>query len=238
LKKYHSLFKFKQFDIYQDDAAMKVGTDGVLLGAWSEFKSAEKILDVGTGTGLIALMAAQKKNKIAQIYAVEIDSEAAQQAAYNFKISPWKNRLDITQQDFKTYNPEFLFDVIVSNPPYFEEQFFSDNKKRNTARHTVNLNLTDLLQKSKSLLKPNGSIFLILPYNNKKNLLQTAKNLDLFPTKITYVKGNKETKIKRILVQLQPFFKPLKVDELIIEVDRHKYTQKYIDLTKDFYLKM
>ncbi len=237
MKKYHSKFRFKQFDVYQDEAAMKVGTDGVLLGAWSQFTSVQTILDIGTGTGLIALMAAQK-NKDAKIFAVELDPAAARQAGYNFEIAPWKDRLHIVEGDFKTFSPGILFDVIVSNPPFFDEQVSSATVQRNVARHTTSLNLYDLILKSRTLLKPTGKLFLILPYNKESELLQIAQKAGLFVTQITYVKGHKQAKIKRILVALQAVFKPLKTEELIIEIARHKYTPKYIDLTRDFYLKM
>jgi len=237
LKKYHSLFRFKQFDVYQDEAAMKVGTDGVLLGAWSQFSPAQTILDVGTGTGLIALMAAQK-NKNAQIFAVELDATAARQAGYNFDISPWKERLHIIEEDFKTFAPEILFDVIVSNPPFFTETIPATGAKRNIARHTIHLNLQDLIYKSALLLKPTGKLFMILPFDKESELLSIAQKAGLFITKMTYVKGHKQAKIKRILVTLQAYFEPLQTEELIIEITRHKYTTKYINLTRDFYLKM
>ncbi len=231
------LFKFKQFEISQKLSAMKIGTDGVLLGAWAPVEKAKKILDVGTGTGLIALMCAQR-NRQAQISGVEIDPKAAGEAQYNFNRSPWKDRLKSIQIDFKVYQPDQKFDVIISNPPFFDETVLSTKTDRNIARHTQQLNLQELIKKSRQLLTKTGMINLILPVNKQSELEQILINNDLYLNRLCYVKGRPEAQVKRILVSIGQKKTKTMVTELIIETQRHVYTPQYIQLTKDFYLKM
>ena len=133
-------FQFKRFTVYHDRCAMKVGTDGVLLGAWTDVSSSQQILDIGTGTGLIALMLAQR-NVTAHITAIDIDEEAIEQAQGNIAASPWKNRIEVMKQDFCQYSANRLFDTIVSNPPYFNQSLKGPDSQRNTARHTDSLEL-------------------------------------------------------------------------------------------------
>ncbi len=232
------LFRFKQFLVYQDLAAMKVGTDGVLLGAWSNVSTAKRILDVGTGTGLISLMAAQR-NFEAKIDAIEIDKDAYQQAQYNFEISPWKNRLQIILSALQNYQSEQKYDAIISNPPFFEvnDKMFDDNRKQ--ARQTQMLSLEDLVKYSSKLLEKNGIISYILPAHKEEDAKRLAMKYKLFPTRITYVKGHKNAKIKRILISMTNMpAEQILQDELIIEIVRHKYTDAYKKLTQDFYLNM
>jgi tRNA1Val (adenine37-N6)-methyltransferase len=235
--KFKQLFKFKQFDVYQDLAAMKIGTDGVLLGAWTENTNANNILDIGTGTGVIALMMAQK-NKKAKIDAIEIDKNAFLQATYNFSISKWKKRLTAIHTGLQLFTPEIKYDIIVSNPPFFDEKFFAKTKARNTARHTGSLDLETLLKLSSNMLKINGFVYLILPFNKENSLKKIAQKNNLFINKITYVKGSLSSKIKRILVMLSFKQNIIYKNELVIEISRHNYTQSYRLLTRDFYLKM
>jgi tRNA1Val (adenine37-N6)-methyltransferase len=231
------VFHFKKFDIYQDNSAMKVGTDAVLLGAWINVKAAKNILDVGSGTGLIALMLAQR-NTTALIDAVEIDKDAAEQTRYNFEISPWKNRLFVTRSDFLQFQKDIKYDLIVSNPPYFDENFHSKNHQRDLARHSRNLNLNDFIKKSVSMLQPNGRIGLILPLKKEKELQEILFYNKLYINKITYVKGNLSAPVKRFLCEISFEKHSFSTDILSIELSRHRYTPEYIALTKAFYLKM
>ena len=160
----NQFFKFKQFSVNQDNCAMKVGTDGVLLGAWCDVESAKMVLDIGTGTGLIALMIAQRTD-CALIDAVEIDKSAYVQASGNFKDSRWCGRIGVFNLDFKQYVDECntKYDLIVSNPPYFENSLKSSNLERTMARHTDSLSFDELLHGASMLLSESGIISLIVP---------------------------------------------------------------------------
>ena len=237
MKAKSSIFRFKQFAIRQDKTAMKVGTDGVLIGAWCQPDMPKRILDVGTGTGLIALIMAQKF-PVAQIDAVEIETAAAEQAFENFQNSPWKNNLHLIHHNFLQYSPAHHYDCIISNPPYFDEDITPENKSRQIARHTHSLSLKDFIEKSQSILSPQGNICLILPVQKEKDLQHILSNTHLYINKLTYVKGHIEAPVKRLLIQLSRNKTPGITDTLVIEKERHQYTRAYITLTRDFYLKM
>jgi len=230
-------FIFKQFKIYQDQTAMKVGTDGVLLGAWANFDNPKTILDIGTGTGVIALMLAQK-NLNSNISAIEIDEKAFIQAKNNFEISSWGNRIDITHSSLQDFKPNYKFDLIVSNPPFFNNSFKAKDTQRNIARHTNTLSFDDLLKQTSSLLSKNGKAYFILPFSVYKTFLANAEKYLLFPNKILFVKGNKHSEIKRFLVQFSFQKTETITNELVIEISRHQYTEDYIELVQDFYFKM
>lgn len=232
-----STFRFKQFQITQNRAAAKVGTDAVLLGAWTPIiNEPKRILDIGAGTGVISLMMAQRTQN-AEITAVEIDLEAFREAKLNFEASPWGNRLNCLKSDIKTVFFSSYFDLIVSNPPFYTEKTFAPNNRRNVARNTSNLNFSDLIEKVNSLLSPEGIFSVIIPFKEEKTLCELAEKNNLFPIKKTHVRGNENAPIKRSLITFGREQKKSTPDELIIEVERHIYTQEYINLTKDFYLK-
>ena len=232
-----STFRFKQFQITQNRAAAKVGTDAVLLGAWTPIiNEPKKILDIGAGTGVISLMMAQRTQN-AEITAVEIDLEAFEEAKLNFEASPWGNRLNCLKSDIKTVFFSSYFDLIVSNPPFYTEKTFAPNNRRNVARNTSNLNFSDLIEKVNSLLSPEGIFSVIIPFKEEKTLCELAEKNNLFPIKKTHVRGNENAPIKRSLITFGREQKKSTPDELIIEVERHIYTQEYINLTKHFYLK-
>ncbi len=231
-------FKFKQFDIYQDKTTMKVGTDGVLLGAWVNVDNSKRILDIGTGTGLIALMAAQR-NETAAITGIEIDEAAYLQATENVAISPWKNRLTIKHtsiQDFSNNN-ETQFDLIVSNPPFFINSTKSNNQLKNQARHTDTLSFEDLVKVVNKLLLPEGKFSVILPYEEGKIFINLAKEKGLFCTKKINVKGRDFKPVERLLLQFEKIEKALVEYNFVIQksAKRHDYTDDYIALTKNFY---
>jgi tRNA1Val (adenine37-N6)-methyltransferase len=220
---------------------MKIGTDGVLLGAWTPISNNPKsILDIGTGTGVIALMLAQRSTA-KQIDALEIDEEAYVQAMDNFENSPWSERLFCFHAALDEFveEPEDEYDVIVSNPPFYSEDYKTEYNQRDLARFQDAMPFEDLIEAADLLLSENGIFSLIIPYKEEENFVALAKEYKLFPFKITRVKGTPTTDTKRSLLALSRneilnFF----IDELVIETARHIYTPEYIKLTKEFYLKM
>lgn len=234
-------FKFKQFTVSQDKCAMKIGTDGVLLGAWAKLNNPFSVLDIGTGTGIIALQIAQRCD--AEIIdAFEIDDKAFEQAVENFERSDWGDRLFCYHASLQEFADEIeeKYEFIVSNPPFYTSTFKKDGieEKRAVARHSESLPYTVLLESTAKLLSETGNCAFIIPYEKEKNFLEIASENKMFPNRITRVKGNQNTPIKRSLLQFSFMKSTIETDELIIETQRHVYTEKYIDLVKDFYLKM
>jgi tRNA1Val (adenine37-N6)-methyltransferase len=235
------MFQFKQFSIEQDRCAMKIGTDGVLLGAWTPIENNPfNILDIGTGTGIIALMMAQRSGA-QQIDALEIDEDAYEQATDNFENSPWNDRLFCFHAGLDEFveEPEDEYDLIVSNPPFYAEDYKSENEQRDMARFQDAMPFEDLIEAADLLLSENGIFSVIIPFKEELTFLTLAKDYELYPVKITRVKGTPTAEIKRSLLafsrnEIANFL----TDELIIENARHIYTPEYIELTKDFYLKM
>ena len=229
-------FKFKQFTIWHDKCAMKVGTDGVLLGAWADVSHAKQILDIGTGTGLIALMLAQRSN--AHITAIEIDKLAVEQAQENIEKSPWSNRIEVIESDFKTFTTNSKFDLIVSNPPYFVDSLKCPDEQRDTARHNDSLNYNDLLEGISKLLDKTGQFALIIPSDVSTFVINHAEQYHLYPTKIMNIITKPGATPRRQLIAFKFDKEECIVEELLIELSRHIYSPEYIALTKDFYLKM
>ena len=246
-------FRFKQFTVWHDRCAMKVGTDGVLLGAWcpvdsraSSSKSSKsfksfKVLDAGTGSGLIALMLAQRIEG-AQITAIDIDAGAVEQAKYNFGVSPWSDRLECHQQALQELEGEGLYDLIVSNPPYFQDSLKNPDSQRAMARHTDTLSYEELLKHSARLLTQEGIIALVLPIEAEQQIITLAQSLGLYPTHITHVYPKPGKAAKRLLIALQAYPLPLpegkgeKRSELTLESETAPRSEAYIELTKEFYL--
>lgn len=231
------MFRFKQFSILQDKSAMKVGTDGVLLGAWTPVKNATSILDVGTGTGLIALMLAQRTLN-AHIDAVEVEDEAYVEATINFKNAPWSDRLKIYKDSFLEFQTDCKYDLIVSNPPYYTDTYKQPSSERMLARHVGELTFKSLLEKVAGLLSEQGTCAFIIPYKEEESFLKLGENLGLFPKKIERIKGRVDLPFKRSLLYLTQELTSVEEKELVIEKGRHIYTDEYIKLTKLFYLKM
>ena len=232
-----SAFKFKQFEIAQDKCAMKVGTDGVLIGAWTACNKATNILDIGCGTGLISLMLAQR-NDAAVITGIEIEENAFLQSQDNFNNSKWSNRLSIIHTSLQDFSSETKFDLIVSNPPFFTNSTQANNQYRKLARSTNSLNFKELISKSKILLSENGIFSVIIPFPRKEEFISIALENHLFLSRICSVKGAENSPVKRILMEFNNSQKTILEENLMIEKERHNYTDKYIDLCKDFYLKM
>lgn len=235
------MFQFKQFSVEQDRCAMKIGTDGVLLGAWAPIENNPfSILDIGTGTGIIALMLAQRSTA-QQIDALEIDENAYEQATDNFENSPWNDRLFCFHAGLDEFveEPEDEYDLIVSNPPFYSEDYKSTNEQRDLARFQDAMPFQDLIEAAALFLSENGIFSVIIPFKEESTFLALANEFELYPIKITRVKGTPSSEIKRSLLAFsRNKTLDFPVDELIIETARHIYTSGYIELTKEFYLKM
>ena len=229
-------FKFKQFSIFQDKTAMKVGTDGVLLGAWADCLGKD-ILDIGTGTGLISMMLAQRFPQ-SQIDAIEIDENAYYQAKENFENAPFHNRLSIYFTSLQAYETDKKYDLIVSNPPFFTVNDLNEFDARKQARQEETLTFSDLLKKTALLLNKDGLASFIIPYDRMLEFCEIAAENALKVSKTTQIKGNETSPVKRVLLEFSFQEKERKENLLTIEVERHRYTEDYINLTKDFYLKM
>ena len=240
-EKAKQIFRFKQFDIAQENCAMKIGTDGVLLGAWIGVGEATKqILDIGTGTGVIAIMLAQRALS-AKIIGVEIDTLACAQARANMEASPWKNRLVTIESSIQDYanDVEDCYDLIVSNPPFFTGGTLSTNQSKRQVRHTIKLPTADLLNVVGKLLSPKGQFCVILPPIEGEKFITQAAQYNLHCSKITEVHAKVEKKLERVLLQFERVVKLTTKDRLVIQKGgRHQYTKDYIELTKAFYLNM
>jgi tRNA1Val (adenine37-N6)-methyltransferase len=236
----HRSFAFKQFTIRQAKCAMKVGTDAVLLGAWAKTYGVRRILDIGTGTGVIALMLAQRCG--GAIDAVEIDEDSVQEARENVKASPWPDRVHLhhmSLQDFAKLQDEH-YELIVSNPPYFNDSLPATEESRTRARHTVLLPFSDLVECAAKLLAKDGRFCVILPPREGEQFRALAQAKGLHLTRLTRVKTTPEKTEKRWLMQFAFTPKPQMSDStLIIEEDNlnaQHYTQEYRELTKEYYL--
>ncbi|MEL6812102.1 MAG: methyltransferase [Bacteroidota bacterium] len=232
-------FKFKEFTVHQDRCAMKIGTDGVLLGAWVPLHRPDCILDIGSGTGIIALQLAQRSGANT-IDAVEIDDAAYEQCSENFEASPWADRLFCYHASIQEFASEIdeSYDLIVSNPPFYREDYKTSNDARDTARFTDALPFQHLLVCAAHLLSRNGHLSVIIPKKEEENFLLLAADMDLFPVDICHVKGSNTSEVKRSMILLSREKKETTVTSLTIETARHHYTEEYIALVKDFYLKM
>ena len=227
-------FRFKQFSVEQEQVAMKVGTDGVLLGAWTNCADANRVLDIGTGTGLIALMIAQRSDA-QRIVGIDIDSAAAVCAAQNFAASPWGNRLEAVQVPVQEYIGE-KFDLILSNPPYFVDSLLCPDSRRTTARHTTELTFEQLDNAVCRLLAPTGRFALILPTEQMERYISHSSLKLVRRCDVISVVGGA---VKRVMAEFVFDFEGAPTIETItIENGRRgDYCEQYIELTKDFYLK-
>lgn len=227
-------FHFKKFSIHQGQTAMKVGTDGVLLGAWAQAENPTKILDVGTGTGLIALMMAQRF-PTAEITGIEIDKHAFNQSKENVDNSIFNQQVEIIQGDFLNFDTAFRFDLIVCNPPFYLNWHSAENESRSIARHGNPDQLISWIKKSQELLTENGVISLIIPMTYYDFLRENINKL--YINKICRVKPNSSKPAHRILVEMSRTKKTLLESEIEIEQNvRHHYSELYVKLCKDFYL--
>lgn len=227
-------FQFKQFTIWHDKCAMKVGTDGVLLGAWAPVEETKNILDIGTGTGLVAVMLAQRSK--ASIVALEIDAAAAEQAQENINRSPWQERIEVINKDFKQFVPGSKFDAVVSNPPYFVDSLNCPDKQRNSARHNSDLTYKELFKGVSKILSPDGLFTIIIPTDVEKQVKETALAYAMYPVRQLYVITKPGSSPKRTLISFSFHDKKCDTEQLLTEIARHQYSEEYIRLTKEFYL--
>lgn len=228
-------FRFKQFAVEQEDVAMKVGTDGVLLGAWANTDNAKRILDIGTGTGVIALQMAQR-NPVAQIHAVEIDETAAKRARANFDLSPWAERMTVEKTAVQEFVPSEKFDLVVSNPPYFIDSLLPPDAKRSTARHTHDLTFDELDSAVCRLLADDGRFALILPTTEFEKYLSLTQLHLVRRCDVCPIEGGAVKRVMGELAKRKP--NAIKHETIAIERGmRGDYTDDYRALTKDFYLK-
>jgi tRNA1Val (adenine37-N6)-methyltransferase len=233
-------FKFKQFTIEQDRCAMKIGTDGVLLGAWTSIDHTPfNVLDIGAGTGILSLMIAQRSNA-EQIEAIEIDDDAFEQCAENFENSPWSDRLFCFHASLLEYMEavDEKFDLIICNPPFYSEDYKTTDQSRDLARFSDAMPLEHIIFAVIHFLSDTGKFAIVIPYKEEENYIEEASLIGLFPNRILRVRGNETSDLKRSLIEFSYSESPTKVSELIIETERHQYTEDYINLTKDYYLKM
>ena len=230
------MFRFKQFTVRQQRSAMKVGTDGVLIGAWASVRDADRtILDIGTGTGLIALMMAQR-NPEAEIVAVEIDSESAEQARENVAESPWGERIRVERCAVQEFVAEQTFDLIVSNPPYFVDSLKSPDGGRSMARHTDTLSFAELMRAAERLLAPDGRFAVIVPSEAALSVI-AAGNLHL--VRRCDVRTKPAAAPKRVMLEFSPRFEgaALREELTIGDGTNGGYSPEYVALTREFYLK-
>ena len=240
----NSYFQFKQFTIHQDRCAMKVTTDACLFGAWvaEEVRSLESgtgsSLDIGTGTGLLALMLAQKNPEM-KIDAIEIDKDAAEQAKINAGSSPWKEQINIVQDDVKAFSFEKEFDLIISNPPFYENEIRSATDSKNVAHHSENLTLKELLAIIKDNLSKTGSFFLLLPYKRNEEIKKLLKDHELSISKILFVRQSVKHDYFRIMLKGKLSDQEnieTEFNEMSIGDESQQYTNEFKQLLKDYYL--
>ena len=230
------MFRFKHFQVEHDRSSMKVGTDGVLLGSWCDVSSAHRVLDVGTGCGLIALMVAQR-NSIATVDAIDVDAASIAEATSNFGKSPWGNRLYAVNDDYCTFESVEKYDLIVSNPPFFTNGILSPKEIRRNARHTQSLTFEQLIVKSKSLLTDAGILSIVTPTDAYKEILDMCKVNNLYVSNICNVFPMPGVQPKRLLWKIVKTPVQTVTDGLVIESSPGCYSDDFINLCRDFYLK-
>jgi tRNA1Val (adenine37-N6)-methyltransferase len=230
-------FSFKQFTVYHDKCSFKVGTDGVLLGAYADVSNAEKILDIGTGSGLIALMMAQRSD--GQITAIEPHYDSYKQACSNIENSSWSKRIKVENVDLQSYCPEATrFDMIVSNPPYFIDSLKNPDPVKAAARHNVTLSSEEILKGVSRLLTDDGNLQVILPYVEGNIFISEAQAYGLFCNNILKIRPLPVSEIRRLILRFTRKRTIATEKFLTIEKgNRYEFTEEYINLTKDFYLK-
>lgn len=236
----NSYFEFQQFTVRQDRCAMKVGTDGTLLGAWAEIpanNSRKRILDIGCGTGLIALMMAQRFPKC-EVVGIDIDEDAVVQACENVRLSPFSDRVVVHHYNIMKFNDTIGFDAIVSNPPYFVDSLTCPDNQRTTARHTVSLTYEGLMKQAFRLLKDDGTFSVVIPSDSRPGIEAAACLEGFFMTRVCLVKTTPRKQTKRQLIEFKkhPGIE-LVIEEGVIEEAPNIRSEWYQQLTKDFYIK-
>ncbi len=236
-RKTKDIFRFKQFSVKHDRCAHKVGTDGVLLGAWVDVNQATRMLDIGTGSGVIALMLAQRSSSETHIDAIDISQGDCQQARENIADSPWPDKIKIEKIAFQEFESS-PYDLIVSNPPFFIDSAKPPAEERTRARHTEALPPNELLDHASRLLTPDGRLCLILPVTEAKSFISLAEKQGWFCSRLCEFRARENKPTERFLLQLQLKKNELKNESLILYQHGEEWTEAYKNLTCDFYLKI
>jgi tRNA1Val (adenine37-N6)-methyltransferase len=238
------MFRCKQFSVAQDKCAMKVNTDSLILGSWTNTNNAKRILDIGTGSGILALMLAQKSSQETTVDAIEIDDSAAAQASQNFAHAPWSNRMQVVHTDLAHFQPSHLYDLIITNPPYFDSAksatnaYCAQTSARAVARQVSRLEPVDLFQFCSEYLVDTGSMYCVYPYASAKKIIYLAGEQGLYLTRIINIRhsATREPYLSAFQFRLQPSDKVLS-DTLTIRDQESAYTDQFRALCKAYYLK-
>jgi tRNA1Val (adenine37-N6)-methyltransferase len=227
-------FRFKQFNIVQEANPQKIGSDSMLLGAWTkgEYK---RILDIGTGTGILALMMAQSHPN-GNVTAIEPQASSYEEAVQNFKASPFSDRILAIQSRLQQFGSMDKFDLIICNPPYFSNSFLSEDNGRNSARHTIDLRVDELYEYGAELLSETGNMNVILPFESETEHIERAFDNNLFIKKILHTQKVNGTKIRSLISFSFEDVEP-EISSLLVKDSKNKYSDEYIQLTKEFYFK-
>lgn len=231
-------FHFKKFSVRHDRSGMKVGTDGVLLGAWVDVRQATQILDIGTGTGVIALMLAQRATDSVTIDAVEIDDAAYADAQENIAASPWHDRVHLHHSAIQQFNPSTRFDLIVTNPPYFQKSYKPPTAQRETARHTEQLTFDEILSIAEKLLTPAGKLNVILPYTEGLQFITLAEHKGLFCSRKWIFRTRENKPVERFLLEFCWEKKETEEGEILLYSSGEEWSDGYKELMREFYLKL
>lgn len=229
-----STFQFKYFRVSQTNTTMKVGTDSMLLGALVKADDPHAVLDIGTGTGVIALMLAQRFVN-AEIIGLEIDQKACEEADFNFQESSWNNRLSSVNEDVLQVNFDQSFDLIVSNPPYYENSLLSENERTSRAKHAAFLPVSALLKKVSTLLTENGKFWVIVPSENSESWIESASENQLFLNQSVSIFGKEGQGRKRAVLVFSREQRVSEKSSLTVRNEKGAYTKEYIELTKEFH---
>jgi tRNA1Val (adenine37-N6)-methyltransferase len=233
-----TLFRFKRFKVSQKECAMKINTDGVLLGAWADVPTTGHILDVGTGSGVIAMMLAQRSSQ-SRIVGVEIDENSFYEARANMEVSEWSENLEAVLGSIQEYSKEATnqFDLIVSNPPFFSGGTLSATQKKTDVRHAIKLPHSELLRAAYHLLDENGVFSVVLPYIEGLRFIELAEQYRFFLSQVTEVRSFPDSPVERLLISFRKNQTEVSRDSLSIRDSKKDFSEEYRQLTKDFYLK-
>lgn len=230
-------FRFKKFSVSHDASTHKVGTDGVLLGAWVNVDGVSSILDIGTGSGVIALMLAQRTPDHVMIEAIELQEQDAVQAEKNVQNSPWPTKVTVINTPVQQFRPEKQFDLIVSNPPFFINSWLPPDTNRSKARHSNELSFEDLLEAVTHLLSATGRFAVVLPYTEGNHFIRLAEGFGLYAHRQMTFRSRQEKPIERLLIEFSRVKGDFRTEELLLYKIKEEWTDEYRLLTKDFYLK-
>jgi tRNA1Val (adenine37-N6)-methyltransferase len=231
------MFRFKQFTIHDEKCAHKVGTDGTLLGAWAAVDTAETVLDIGTGSGLIALMLAQRSLPHTIIDAVELSKIEYEQASENVARSPWPAKVVVHHSSLQEYNAIRNYDLIVSNPPYFINSYKPPETRRIATRHTDTLPFQDLLRAARQLLTPRGKLSVVLPFTEGLHFIELSRKYHFHVSRQCAFLTRREKPVERWLLEFVNHEVPVEKTELLLYAHDNEWSEEYKLLTKDFYLK-